>query len=258
MTETQAQIPSVDPVDLDSLVGAFRFILKKFLQQSVDGMLPAKVIAYDPTTNRATVQPMIKIATTSGEEVSRAQLASIPVYQMGNSQFQLTFAIQPGDLGWIMASDRDISLYLQTAATTVQTGAAQYTEAPPNTARLHNFSDAVFFPDAMNNAIPAAVPGGGTVWQSKDATTYISMILGKIIFQAITMTATGNFQVYGLTELHGGLNGFGDTALSGKFACNGATPQAKITVNAPAVTSGDVIALVNQLRAALIAYGICQ
>jgi hypothetical protein len=42
------------------------------------------------------------------------------------------------------------------------------------------------------------------------------------------------------------------------FGANGATPQAKATVNAAAVDPATTMALVNQLRAALIANGICQ
>ena len=252
------QIPSVDPVDLDSLVGAFRFILKKNLQQNVDAMLPAQVIAYDATTNRVTVQPMIKITTTGGEEVSRAQIASLPVYQIGNSQWQLTFPIQPGDFGWIAANDRDISLYLQSGQFTALSGSVNYTESPPNTERLHSFSDAVFFPDCMNNGVPIDLGAPATIWQSKDASTYIGMITGKISIQAVTTTVTGQLMVYGDTEISGAVQLLSSLAVQGNFGCNGVVPQGKITVNGPATTNGETTTLVNQLRAALIAYGICQ
>ena len=46
------------------------------------------------------------------------------------------------------------------------------------------------------------------------------------------------------------------TVTSG-FGCNGTTPQAAVTVNAAATDLPTVIALTNQLRAALIANGVC-
>ena len=47
------------------------------------------------------------------------------------------------------------------------------------------------------------------------------------------------------------------TAVVGKFGCNSKTPQASVVVNAASVDLATAIALCNQLRAALIANGIC-
>jgi phage baseplate assembly protein gpV len=131
-------VPSLDPADEDSLAGTFRAVLRKAMM-GVDDCLPAIVIAYDRATNRATVQPQIQMLTTGGERVSRAQVASVPVLQLGAGGFVLSFPVLPGDLGWIKASDRDISLYLQQGMN----------EEVPNTARLHSFQDGWFIPDTM-------------------------------------------------------------------------------------------------------------
>ena len=48
-----------------------------------------------------------------------------------------------------------------------------------------------------------------------------------------------------------------DVQIQGPFACNSATPQGKATVNAACTDLASAIALINQLRAALIANGIC-
>ena len=45
--------------------------------------------------------------------------------------------------------------------------------------------------------------------------------------------------------------------IGGPFGCNAATPQAPATVNAASTDLATVVALCNQLRAALIANGIC-
>jgi hypothetical protein len=130
--------PSTDPADQDDLAGVLRIIMGKMMQQ-MDDCLPATVLAYDRVTNRATVQPQIMMGSTDGQKVSRAQIASVPVFQFGGGGFVMSFPILPGDLGWIKATDRDISLFLQ----------GGHKEEWPNTTRTHSFQDGLFFPDVM-------------------------------------------------------------------------------------------------------------
>jgi len=49
----------------------------------------------------------------------------------------------------------------------------------------------------------------------------------------------------------------GKVRIGGEFGCNAATPQGKATVNAACTDLPTAVALVNQLRAALVANGIC-
>lgn len=136
--ETQ---PSRDPSNDDELSGAFAEILYKFLANSIDDMLPGIVEVYDKETNRVKVKPLIQVLDTDGGLTDRGVIQSIPVFQLGGGDYGLFFNnIKEGDLGWIKASDRDISLFLQS-----------YKQAGPNTKRFHQFSDAVFFPDVMRN-----------------------------------------------------------------------------------------------------------
>jgi hypothetical protein len=159
MTSSTYNPPSIDPADEDSLTGAFRFILNKMLQ-SVDGMLPARVIAYDRIANRARVQPLIALVTTGGDKISRAQIASVPVLQLGGGGSFLSFNLVEGDLGWILANDRDISIFLQS-----------YEESTPNTNRKNQFSDSLFMPDIMK---------GYTINSEDDANAVLSSIDGKV------------------------------------------------------------------------------
>lgn len=55
-----------------------------------------------------------------------------------------------------------------------------------------------------------------------------------------------------------GIDLFQNIAVAGKFACNGATPQAKATLNAAASDLTSVVALCNQIRTSLINIGIAQ
>lgn len=129
--------PDIDPADEGTLIGILNTFRNKLLQ-NIDGMLPARVIAYNRDTNRVQVQPLIAVLTTDGSVVNRGQVASLPVLQLGAGNVGMLFNLVEGDLGWIVANDRDISLFLQT-----------YSQAQPNTLRKKSFSDALFIPDVM-------------------------------------------------------------------------------------------------------------
>ena len=140
MAKPSAPISSASSHDLgnrDNLPGLLNQIIKKFIQGQVDNSLPAIVVSFDKESNRVVVQPLIKILRTDGKTVSRGTL-TIPVFSFGTKKMSLRFNLVAGDLGWIEANDRDISLFLQSL-----------NEQPPNTLRQHEFSDAIFYPDAM-------------------------------------------------------------------------------------------------------------
>jgi len=138
MTDASSR-PSRDPSMDGTLVGMLTTILNKFVSTNLDGALPAVVESYDAEKNQASVRPMVKIIATDGRSLDRAILPSVPVFQIGAGKHGLFFNdIQKGDLGWIVANDRDISLYLQSL-----------TSKSPNTDRTHSFEDAIFFPDVL-------------------------------------------------------------------------------------------------------------
>lgn len=155
--------PSSDPANDGSMLGMANQILKKFLQ-SVDDMLPARVVSYDRDTNRARVVPLVKILTTDNRQIGRAQVASVPVMQFGGGGFVLNFNLKPGDLGYIKANDRDISLFFQS-----------YQENAPNSLRLHSFQDAVFIPDVMMGWVIAPEDAENAVLQTLDGTVKVSL-----------------------------------------------------------------------------------
>lgn len=185
--------PDIDPANNGSLAGTLQFCLQKFMQ-SMNGMLPARIIKYDRTSNRVQVQLLITLITTQGLQVSRPQIASIPVMLFGGGGYFLSFNLNPGDLGWVLANDRDISLFLQ-----------KYQEAPPNTYRINNFSDGVFIPDIMTGYTIAEEDSGNAVLQNLDGTIKISLQPDRIKLTASLVEITGNLQVDG--EING-LSGF--------------------------------------------------
>ena len=133
--------PSGNVAESETLAGVISFAFRK-MQQQTDDMLPAKVVSYDRETNRAKVQPLIAFVDTASQQLSRAPVGSVPVLQLGGGGFVLSFPIQPGDLGWIKANDRDISAFKQSLAPS----------APP-TQRQKSFEDAMFIPDTMFKSV---------------------------------------------------------------------------------------------------------
>ncbi len=206
MTDPVSNPASIDPASRGDLAGTVRLILTKFLQ-GMDDMIPAKVIAYDRTTNQARVQPMIAMLTTGNQIVQRAQIAEVPVLQIGGGGFVLSFPIVEGDLGWIKANDRDISLFKQS-----------FENVTPNTDRLHSFEDALFIPDTMFRSVTInSEDAENVVLQSIDGTQRIALWPGKIKITAtaielVSDTLTHNGKNIGDTHEHSGVQpGGGDT-----------------------------------------------
>lgn len=194
MANQPNNIPSIDPADEGTMTGLLRHVFNK-LMQGVDGMLPARVVAFNNDRNgpRVTVQPLIALVTTGGAQVPRAQVASLPVFQFGAGGFLLSFPIKTGDLGWIMASDRDISVFLQS-----------YAASRPQTFRRQNFADAVFIPDIMRGYSIAGEDEENAVLQSADGSVKISLWPDKLkivapLVEIVTpsVTMTGDLVVAG-------------------------------------------------------------
>jgi hypothetical protein len=182
--------PSVDPANLDTLTGAFREIMGKSVQYT-DGMLPAQVIAVNggvPIT--VAVQPLVMLVATDGSAHSRAPIFNVPVMQLGGGGCVLTFPLAVGDVGFILANDRDISQFI--------TDVANFTvgENPPNTYRMKTFSDAIFMP-AVLSGYSVAGSGVGATLQTADGTVGLVIsktgvqILGPVVFSGdVTMNGT--------------------------------------------------------------------
>lgn len=168
--------PSRNPTDNDSMVGMMNLVLSKFLQ-SIDDMLPAQVVAYNRTTNTAQVQPMIVIVTTGDTVLKRAPIMSVPVYRPGGGNAVLSFNLVPGDLGWLKANDRDISIYKQS-----------WLMSQPNTARKHSFSDAMFFPDKPTNVTINSKHTSDAVIQTPDGASCAALMTANALIDMESTT----------------------------------------------------------------------
>lgn len=165
--------PSGNPANLDTLIGAFREISSKTLQ-NIDGLTPCRVISYTAgPPPRVQVQPFIQLVTTDGQLITRAQIASVPVIQLGAGGFLIHFPIKAGDLGWLLATDRDISTFLQ-----------NYTNSPPATQRIQDFSSSLFIPDIMHDYTVSEEDAENCVIQSVDGTVKLTLSTNTITLSA--------------------------------------------------------------------------
>lgn len=162
--------PSQKPGQSESLTGAMDLVLRKFLLD-VDDMLPARIVSYNREANRAQIEILYKVTMTDGSLNPLMAPAEVPALTIGAGGMCLTFPIRPGDLGWIKASDRDMSLFLQS-----------YEAEPGNTARLHCFEDGVFIPDVMKDFVVSDTESA--TLQTMDGTTSVAVKPGSIVLTA--------------------------------------------------------------------------
>ncbi|AAT37774.1 baseplate spike [Burkholderia phage BcepB1A] len=161
-------IPSKNPADDGSAAGVLRTIFRKQSMQ-MDGQLPAVVLSYDRTKNRATVRPLISMLKTNMQPVQRASIATVPVLALGGGGYVMTFPVKAGDLGWIEASDRDISLFMQSMQ-----------QSHPNTYRIHSFNDGRFVPDAFAKYVINAEDNNAATIQSLDGSVRIALDIDEL------------------------------------------------------------------------------
>lgn len=206
------------------LPGLLDQIMSDFLKERIDDCLPAIVQSYDAEKNLAIVQPLIMLLRTDGETVERGTLR-VPVFSLGTSKMSLRFNLAAGDLGWIKANDRDISLFLQS-----------YKEERPNTLRKHDFSDAVFYPDAMKGMAFGA--GVVAMMTNADGTVKTEWYDDKIVHTAADVEFSENVTV------------------SGQFGCNGALSQPRLSVGTAPTTLPEAITAITAIQLALVTNGI--
>ena len=86
------------------------------------------------------VKPAITGVASQGQKVPKEPYIDIPVLNISGGGFVISFPIKTGDTGWLIACDRNISIFKQNLE-----------ESAPNDYRKHKFEDGFFIPDKINN-----------------------------------------------------------------------------------------------------------
>ena len=217
-------VVSASPSDSRNLRSTLAYMLRQH-ELRTDQMLPARVINFDRATNMATVKPLIMWLDVNDNQIPRHSIANVPVLSLGGGGFHISFPLAQGDLGWIYASDRDLSLFKQSLKETVA-----------NTGRAHRFEDSMFVPDVFRQYTVAGEDSGAMVLQSTDGATKVSIrpdnikiaAPSKLLIEVPDTEITGNLKVGGNTEIAGMTN------VNGGFS---ATGGAGLECSLPATTT---------------------
>lgn len=183
--------------DKDLLTGLANVIIKH-VKKKMQNSLPVKVTKVSADRKFVDVQPQIMVIDSEGGSIVRGEIKGVPVITSGAGGFLISFSIQAGDLGWIEASDRDISLFKQS-----------YAQSKPNTGRVHDFSDSRFVPDIMTNFAIADEDTDAMVIQNRAGTVKIAMDDNEIRVSkdSITLVLSGD-TITGVAPGGFDLNGF--------------------------------------------------
>lgn len=140
MTEYAKTLPEHNPADVDSLEGLLNFLGDK-MSMWLDCCLPGVVTEYNQDTRRATVKLQITGVASLGQKIPKEAYTDIPVFMPGGGGFEIKYPVNVGDTGWLIACDRNISLFKQNK-----------TESAPNDYRKHCFEDGFFLLDSINGS----------------------------------------------------------------------------------------------------------
>lgn len=210
----------------------------------VDGLIPAIVEVFDRQKNIASVRPLINWVDVDNKQHKRNSITGLNVLSLGGGGFHISFPLKKGDLGWIVAADRDLSLFKQSLK-----------ESPPNSGRLHKFEDGWFIPDVFRQYSINQDDNDSMVIQSVDAVTRISIKNGIVDITAPTsvtvttpqatftgnvlvkqnLTVNGNENIKGNSDIDGNLNTDanltvgGDASISASLSVSGASTLASPT-----------------------------
>lgn len=189
--EIAQTIPSNNPADSNTLDGLNNILIDKIFL-NLHKVCPGIVQSYDRATNRAVIKPAITGIASQGQKVSKEPLVNIPVLNLSGGGFVLSFPVKQGDTGWLIASDRNISIFKQNLA-----------ESAPNDFRKHCFEDSFFIPDKINDL--NILDNDSVIIQNTDGTTSISLKDDLITLIATTINLTGTTTITGNTSIIGNL-----------------------------------------------------
>lgn len=187
-------IPSYNPADTQSMAGNMR-IFSDYLLNLIESCQPCVVQSVDYSTNTVIVQPAINISTTVGEYIQR-EVIKLTAWRFASGGFLIHYPIKQGDTGWMIAADKDTSLFKQ-----------EKKVADPNTNLKHQYSQGFFIPDKISGFNVSFDDNGRLVFQNESGSEKISIGDGdtKIVSTNLSINAT-NMTVTGETQFNGNVS----------------------------------------------------
>lgn len=205
MSNETISTPSYNPSGIQNMAGLLDFFQKNLFMK-IEKVAPAQIISYDRQTNRAVVQILNYSITSTGEKLTRQPLNDIPVQVFGGGDFCLSFPVKEGNIGFVIASDGDISVFkklLQIFA--------------PATYQKHRYKDGIFFPLILNGFTFSADDEKAVLLTSIDGNTKISLKPDNI-----TLTAENTVINTTLAEINANTAVItADSTINGNLTVNG-------------------------------------
>lgn len=183
-----------DPNDSSSETNKIAFAVARIMAERLDTMKPVKVIAVHAGTGTppgpATVDvlPLVQQIDGNRNAVSHGTVYGIPVARLQGGPWSIICDPAVGDIGYVVAGDRDMSKVKTTAA-----------EAPPGSLRKFSIADGVYEGGILNQ------PTSAYLWLRSDGTLKLVDIGGFVLETdgSGNGTVTGNLNVTGTIKATG-------------------------------------------------------
>jgi hypothetical protein len=187
---------------------------------SVHTCLPAEIVTYDYTVQKATVQPLLRKRYRDGTVQALPEITNVPVIFPRSSSFSMHYPLNQGDNVMILFSERSIDQWLTSGG-----------EITPLDSRKFDLSDAIAIPGLYPFSSPSP---------AEDNTSY-TIEIGSAKFK---MDPTGTFCMHGVADelldlisqivgqliVFNGANGGGPVVLNPAYLVTLNALQAKINV----------------------------
>ena len=209
--QDKTQLPSYNESNTSTMAGIIEEVLKNY-SLNLENCLPAVVVSHDRANNTVVVTPAINMITTDGEPIKRANI-TLPVHVFGGGGVVISAPLKSGDTGWIIACDRDITLFKQSLKV-----------SNPNTYRTHKLSFGFFIPDKVKGFTVNKNDEDAFLIQTLDGSTRIALSDGLIKVKTgeeielectnLTIKAS-SCKIESETEITGNVNITGDLTATG-------------------------------------------
>lgn len=188
-------IPSYNPSDIQDRAGFLKFFGSK-LSSKIQKVIPAQVVSYDRATNRAVVKILALDITSTGEKLEMKPFPNIPVLMLSGGGFTFSFPVKENQTGWLIAADRDISVFKSLLSVFT-----------PASYRQHQYEDGFFIPDKVNGFQIAESEADAVILTSLDGATKITLQDGQAVITAASVVINGNLTVDGTITASGDVTG---------------------------------------------------
>lgn len=235
--ESVMTVPRINYAALDNKVEFYENLIDRAVER-IGVSLPCRIEKYDRATHLADLRVMINWELLDGQIIEGCTIYDVTIRRMYAGGFVIDFPIQVGDLGWLIATDRDLD-----------TTKANRIPSLPSSPFRNTYASGFWIPDLwgseddLNNAnpeemrIPLKIDSsdeGRLVIQNAKGTQKISVGQDDIKVFATTATVTAeSVNIKGNTSIDGTLTVTGDIQSKGVVKDSGEHALATHTHSLP-------------------------